>query len=200
MKRTLIITALMIGLINSGFAQSGPEIAVVNMSRLLGNYHKAQKDLQDFQVSVENANREIEIMRQELEELLEPVPELREKVETAQTIMGGGENMTPRSDEAVIASGEEALAQLNSINQEFESRRERLLEYQKTTDENLSERRNSIVNRHLMFIRGVVSDYAEANNYDLVINETQGVIYSKDSMGITDAVLKILNADAPSEG
>lgn len=198
MKRTLIILTLLACGFGAVHAQSAPRLAVVNMAKLLGDYHKAKKDLEDFQVSVRNANREIEIMRKELEDLLDPVPELRQKVEMAQMILEGGENTTPRSNEAVISAGEEALMQLQLINQDFEAKRERLLAYQQTTDENLSERRNSIVTRHMIFIRGVVSDYAETNNFDLVINTTQGVVFFKESMDITAPILTILNADAPA--
>lgn len=199
MKKALLTLTLVAGLAGSVFAQSTPTVAVVNMTDLLGAYYKAQQDLNEFSVSVSNANRETEIMRQELEELLDPVPDLRQKVELAQAILEGGENTTPRSDEAVISSGEEALAQLQQINQNFEARRQRLVEYQETTQENLAERRNSILTRHLIFIRGVVSDYATNVGYDLVLNTSQGVIFAEDSMDITEQVLEILNADAPEE-
>lgn len=196
MKKSLFNSILLLGLVSLVLGQS-PSIAVVNMTDLLGGYYKAQQDLEEFSISVANANREIEIMRKELEDTLSPVPELRQKVEMAQAIIEGGENTTPRSDEAVISAGEEALAELNQINQNFEAKRQRLVEYQETTDTNLNERRNSILTRHLIFIRGVVSDYAEEMGYDLVVNTTQGVIYSVESMDITDAVMEILNADAP---
>ncbi len=196
MKKYLFNSLLLLGLVAFASGQS-PSIAVVNMTDLLGAFYKAQQDLEEFSISVSNANREIEIMQEELEDLLSPAPELRQKVEMAQAIIEGGENTTPRSDEAVISAGEEALAQLNQIQQEFEAKRRRLVEYQETTDANLNERRNSILTRHLIFIRGVVSDYAEEMGYDLVVNTTQGVIYSVESMDITDAVMEILNADAP---
>lgn len=199
MKKALLTLTLVAGLAVSGFSQTAPTVAVVNMTDLLGEYYQAQEDLNEFSISVSNANRETEIMRQELEGLLEPVPDLRQRVQLAQSILEGGENTTPRSDEAVISSGEEALAQLQQINQDFEARRQRLVEYQETTQENLAERRNSILTRHLIFIRGVVSDYAENMGYDLVLNTTQGVIYAGDSLDITESVLEILNADAPEE-
>jgi Skp family chaperone for outer membrane proteins len=192
MKRSLLFLTLITGLATSLVAQGSPSIAVVNMTDLLGGYYKAQQDLEEFSISVSNANREIEIQRKELEELLSEVPDLRQKVEMAQAIIEGAENTTPRSDEAVISAGEEALAQLNAINQEFEAKRQKLVTFQEDTDEMLNERRNSILTRHLIFIRGVVSDYATEMDYDLVVNTTQGVIYSKESMDITSAVMDIL--------
>jgi len=67
-----------------------------------------------------------------------------------------------------------------------------LQEYQRAAETNLIKNRNTKLEEVLKDIQGVVDEIAKQNGYELVINE-RALLYSVDSLNITDSVIKKLN-------
>jgi Skp family chaperone for outer membrane proteins len=186
MKKPILILLTLAVLVSTGWAQNAPKTMVVDMSALLRDYYKAKEDFAKFQSAVDSANEQIAMMQEEIQTVLEPVADLRARAQN--------ENQQFTEDAA-----EEAARELASIQLDFNQRRESLVQFQQQTQQNLSNREQQIISLHMKMIRDVVTDYAEANGYDLVANRAVGVVFVRSSYDQTDAILAILNADAPAD-
>ena len=62
----------------------------------------------------------------------------------------------------------------------------------------LGQRRQLIINDHLDEIKVVISRVAKSRDADAILNKSgDTLMYSRDSLAITEEVIGILNADAP---
>jgi Skp family chaperone for outer membrane proteins len=62
----------------------------------------------------------------------------------------------------------------------------------------LGQRRQLIISDHLDEIKVVIARVAKSRDADAVLNETgDSIMYSRNSLAVTEEVIGILNADAP---
>ncbi len=187
MKKTVLLILTMASLVTTGWAQTAPKTMAVDMTALLRDYYEAKQDFEKFQSAVDSANEQIAMMQEEIQTVLEPVQDLQARAVN--------ENQQFTED-----SAQQAAAELASIQADFNQRRESLVQFQQQTQQNLSNREQQIISLHMKRIRDVVTDYAETNGYEIVLNQAAGIVFVKDSFDKTTEILAILNADAPAEG
>ncbi|MGJ3243539.1 MAG: OmpH family outer membrane protein [Opitutales bacterium] len=184
MKKSLLFFSLFVALSATLAAQSSPRMITVDMGRLFSEYFKVKDAEAKFQSSVETANQEIQSNVQTLEEM----------VQSFQNLQARAGNAT-LSEEARNQAAERA----GGMQQEIVAERQRINQFQQQTNNRLAQRRQAIINVHMQEIADVVSQYARDQGADLVLNTTGNfVVYANTSFDKTDAVLDILNADAPN--
>ena len=76
--------------------------------------------------------------------------------------------------------------------QEIETLKADLLEFDRQKKADLTKERNEIIREILLEIEKEVSDYAKENKYDLILND-RVLIYGKEDVNLTEDILKILN-------
>ena len=69
----------------------------------------------------------------------------------------------------------------------------KLQEFDKTTRGELQKQRDAVVGDILKEIDKVVQDYGKKEGFDLILND-KVIVYKKDTLNVTDSVLKALNA------
>jgi len=75
---------------------------------------------------------------------------------------------------------------------EIEQMKADLLEYDRQQKTDLTKERNEKIREILLEIEKVVSEYAEKENYSLILND-RVLIYGTESIDITEVILGILN-------
>lgn len=184
MKRSFTILLATLLLAGAAFGQAAPKVLVVDMASLLREYYKAREAFDKFESSVQSANEQLKTMRDEIQTILQPVPDLQARRDNKNKQF---------SDEAV----QDAMKKLQEIQADVNTRQQALVEYQQKTQELLSQREQQIISLYVKEIRDVVGDYAQTKGIDVVLNAAN-VVYTKDAFDGTKAVLAILNADAPA--
>ena len=79
-----------------------------------------------------------------------------------------------------------------ALEEEIEELKADLLEFDRREKMDLNKDRNEKIREILLEIEKVVSDYAEKEKYTLILND-RVLIYSHQSIDITNAILEILN-------
>jgi outer membrane protein len=79
--------------------------------------------------------------------------------------------------------------------EELEQAKEEAMAYEKDQKANLTKERNEKIRDILLEIEKVVKDYADKENFSIILND-RVLIYGKDTLNITDAILGALNANA----
>jgi len=80
-----------------------------------------------------------------------------------------------------------------ALEAEIEQKKADLLEYDRQQKADLTKERNDKIREILLEIEGVVSTYAEKENYSIILND-RVLIFGQQSYDVTEQVLKILNA------
>ncbi len=186
MKKTLLTLSLLLAAAGTAFAQSAPgTVMVVDMQRLFTEYWEVQDAQEKFDASVETARGEVQTMQQSLQADQQALEELQAK--TQNPVL---------SEEAKQA----AMEELQTKFEEFQGKQREMQQTQQQLDQNLQARRQQIFNNFNEKIVGVVEQHAQDNGIDLVLNKVgSSVIFAADKFDGTDAVLDILNQDAPAE-
>lgn len=181
--RKLLITLLAICSFGVAYAQSTPVILTVNVAKLYEGYWKAKEAEAKFQSSIENAQTEIQTMISEGMAMTEKLQALQAEASSPAI-----------SDERRQEIAKQAQAQV----QEIQKKEQDVNQFRQKTDARLQQRRQAIVELHLNEIQEIVTDVAKAKGATLVLN-TQGlaVVYSAESLDITDEVMTKLNATKP---
>lgn len=84
------------------------------------------------------------------------------------------------------------------IEQEIETMKAELLEYDRQQKTDLTKDRNEKIREILLEIEKIVSDYAEKNGYTIILND-RVLIYGNPTMDLTEDVLKNLNTAKPKQ-
>lgn len=186
--KSIIITILAFALVPLAVqAQKSPTVMTVNMEELYENYSKAQDASEKFKSSVQSAEDEVRTMIEEGRELFKELQELEEKINNPGT--------AEEAKEGLIAELEEKQNVVRKKEAEVN-------QYREKTQRTLQQRRQSIVKLHLDEIKKVVSQVAQENGADMVLNSnpnSAAVIYFDDSFDMTEEVLTKLNVDIESE-
>lgn len=96
-----------------------------------------------------------------------------------------------------IKEAEGKLALLNDdkkieLEKEIEEMRAGLLEYDRQKKTDLTKERNEKIQELLLEIEQIISDFAEKQNYSIILND-RVLIYGNSDLNLTEEVLKILN-------
>ena len=84
------------------------------------------------------------------------------------------------------------------LEEDIEKMKNELLEYNKQKKTDLTKERNEKIREILLEIEKVVSDYAQKQKYDIILND-RVLIYGDKSYDLTDQILKILNENKPAD-
>lgn len=81
---------------------------------------------------------------------------------------------------------------------EVEAMKAELLEFDRQKKTDLTKDRNEKIREILLEIEKIVSDFAERNNYSIILND-RVLIYGHPSYDLTEDVLKSLNVEKPKK-
>lgn len=81
---------------------------------------------------------------------------------------------------------------------EVEAMKAELLEFDRQKKTDLTKDRNEKIREILLEIEKIVSDFAERNNYSIILND-RVLIYGHPSYDLTEEVLKSLNVEKPKK-
>jgi len=111
---------------------------------------------------------------------------------------------TERNDKiAKIQEAQGKLALLNedkkaALEEEIEKMKADLLEYDRQQKTSLTKERNEKIREILLEIEHEVSNYAEKEGYDLILND-RVLIYGNPTKDLTNEIIKRLNANEPKK-
>lgn len=97
-----------------------------------------------------------------------------------------------------------ADAEKTKLQEEIETMKADLLEYDKQKRTDLTKERNEKIREILLEIEKIVSNFAQKEKYNVILND-RVLIYGDKGLDLTEEILKILNQgkpadDKPSEG
>lgn len=169
----------------------GLKIGVVNMARVM----EAFPDTQAADETLERQKAEYE---QERKLLLEDYRRLREEADAA------AKDAANRAWSAEERTKKETAAEVKAA--EAEDQRRKLRETDEFKQKQLTDQMVRMRRRILTRLQEIVGGYAKEQGYTLVLDAGEGlatlppVIYHDDALDITEAVLKLIAAPAPTGG
>lgn len=188
MFRSVFVVLGLFGMMNAGVAAE-LKVASVDMQKLFNEYHgtkTAQEQLKVDQAAIQKDNAK----------RLEGIRALQEEIDS----------LTKKRNDATISDGKrldierEIKLKLSEGNAADNERRQWLGRKNQALTEHINDQKRVIIGK----IKELVTSYARAQNFDLVIDKSAvGVtqvdvfIFSKDQFDVTEAILKDLNKDAP---
>lgn len=186
--RKLLCLALLLATASLAPAQKF-KVATVDFNRLITSYYVYQQAIEEKQVEVE-AIREEDFGRQERIKAL--------KTELEKMILEiNDSSLSAARRQAVQQAAKSKEADLQALVRE----RDVFLE---TSDKNLNQKMNALQDDINNTVAEAVREYAETQEVDFVFDETGRslqqvpfLIYVRNRIDLTDAVLEILNKDAP---
>jgi outer membrane protein len=81
------------------------------------------------------------------------------------------------------------------IDEELEALKADLMEFDRQSKTSLTKERNEKIREILLEIEKIVSNFAEQNKYDIILND-RVLIYGSPSINVTEKILEILNDEA----
>ena len=164
-----------------GQVATNPKVVAVDIGVVLTSYKKFQAAKKKLDASKENAQQEIEIMKEEGKGLVDRARELEAKIKNPA--------LTP-------AAQEKAKKEFSVLAKQIQQKERDLLAYIQRTDAVLKQRLKSILELHMGEIRDMVTVVAKEKGADLALNKSlkDFVIYSADYFDVTKDVLNRLNA------
>lgn len=182
MKKTIAAIATTLILSAVAHAQT---ILTVDLAEIYSNYYRAQEAQEKFNSNFETAQQEIRRMVEEGRGMTEQFQQLQAKAKNPAL-----------TESARQQAGGEAESLLGQIRR----KEEELNAFRQQTEQSLSQRRQNIIELHFNEIKDVVTTIAKDRSADLVINTSgPGVVYHSDTLDVTQDVIKVLNANAPTQ-
>ena len=166
-------------------------IGTIDMNELYNGYYKTQEAQAKFQVSVKNAQDQIQAMRDRGKSLLEDIQKLAEE----------------ESDASLsLERRESARRQINQKQQTIQKMDNDLKQFVRDSQRAINESRKSYNSLLLDEIETAVIKVVKKKRITLVFdtsglnsNTIPSIYYADDDWDITSDVLKVLNVDAPSD-
>lgn len=81
-----------------------------------------------------------------------------------------------------------------ALEKEIETMKSDLMEFDRQKKTDLTKERNEKIREILLEIEKIVSDFAEKENYDIILND-RVLIYGDPAANVTENILKVLNAE-----
>ncbi|MFP4069116.1 MAG: OmpH family outer membrane protein [Opitutales bacterium] len=160
-------------------AQKTPVVATVNVQRVLNDYAAFQSAMEKVKGSVAPVEEEMEKMQENMEAIVEQGRAAEAKVKN------------PALDEE---AREEAQAEVAELQQKLQAEQSKLQQFrqqaQALAQQGQKEELEPLQEKALAAVKDVSAD----KGIDLVL-PTGNVIYSDESLEITDAVIAVLNAE-----
>lgn len=185
-----LITAGIVALSTTAFPQvpSG-RIVLVDLNRVFIEYYKTPIASAKLKETIDSYNKEQEELRTQLRKGIDELTKLREEQEKTE--------YTPEVREQKKKAVQEKLAETQKAQRDLE-------EYQRSHQQILDQQRDRMRQTILGEIKDVVGKEAKDAGYMLVfdksgntLNGIPTVVYSQDSMDITDDIIKKLNRNQP---
>lgn len=185
-----VVALCLAGLVSSSFAQSiGGRIAVVDMNRVFSEYYKTKAAGEKLKETQEGYQKEIEEMRSDYRKQTDELNKLREDVERPE--------YTAEVKEQKRKAVQEKLAEL-------QKRQTAMDEFVRSRQQMLQEQQQRMRSNIVKEINDVIAKEARTLNYIMVFdksgltaNGVAPVVFSQDSLEVTEDILKILNRGAP---
>jgi len=184
------VTAGIVALSTTAFPQvpSG-RIVLVDLNRVFIEYYKTPIASAKLKETIESYNKEQEELRTQLRKGIDELTKLREEQEKTE--------YTPEVREQKKKAVQEKLSETQKAQRDLE-------EYQHSHQQILDQQRDRMRQTILGEIKDVISKEAKDAGYTLVfdksgntLNGIPTVVYSQDSMDITDDIIKKLNKNQP---
>lgn len=185
--KKIIISLFAIASVLNLYAQKTPQVVTVNIEQLYENFYKAKDAQEKFQSAVMTAEEEVKKMVTEGRELYQVLEDLKEKIDNPAT-----------ADSAKEALNTEFQEKMQVVRQKDAE----INQYRQTTQRELQQSRQSMINLHIEEIRKVVAEIAQSKGADLVLNsndKSMAVLYFDPSFDITEEVIMAINADQPTK-
>jgi len=165
------------------------KVATVDFNRLITNYYVYQQAIEEKRVEVEAIREEdfgrqerIKALKAELENMINEINDPSLSAARRQTV-----SQAAKSKEADL----QALIRERDV-------------FLETSDKNLNQKMNALQDEINNLVAEAVREYAETQEVDFVFDEAGKslqqvpfLIYVRNRIDLTDAVLEILNKDAP---
>ena len=178
-----IFTFLLAITLSTIFASASTKILTINMQKVFNEYYKVVEAQKKFQDSVKNANDEVELMVEEGQQIASKLQEMVKKIQSPAL-----------SEDAKT----KARAEASTVQQQLRQKEADVNQYRQRMQSTLGQRRQLIISDHLDEIKVVIARVAKSRDADAVLNKTgDSIMYSRDSLAVTEEVIGILNADAP---
>lgn len=175
MKRTILAAALAAA--SAAFA--GTKIGTVDMQLLLRN-HSAYDRNKELLLSTEKDQRkQLEGMRDELEQIQEEGRKLADDL---------------KSPMLAQTAKEKSERELAGVQRRFVQLQAKMRDEAVRGQQQLADLEAKLIKAQAKDLKKIVSDFAKANGYDLVIDGTAAV-YCADGYDVTDEVLKSMGVD-----
>ena len=162
---------------------------MVDLNRVFIEYYKTPIASAKLKETIDSYNKEQEELRTQLRKGIDELTKLREEQEKTE--------YTPEVREQKKKAVQEKLAETQKAQRDLE-------EYQRSHQQILDQQRDRMRQTILGEIKDVVSKEAKDADYMLVfdksgntLNGIPTVVYSQDSMDITDEIIKKLNRNQP---
>jgi Skp family chaperone for outer membrane proteins len=187
MKRLLFLLPLLVA---QTLSAAPLKIGIVDMDKVYSLYHKTKSNEADLEKDKAAAREEIEKRAKKFSQLQE---DLKSRVSAVRSATQGSAAHKKAVDEANSKQGE--LQSLQRETMEFKDRREKMIM------DKLKRMREEI----LLDLHTQVEKESGTAGYDLVFNKTgisssgvEVMLFSKDAIDFTDAVLTAVNKGAPA--
>lgn len=159
------LSLLISALSSSAFAQSS-KVAVIDIQKVIASSDQGKNAKSDFEGSLKKAQTEIDSKKLEYQEL-------RKKYEIQKDTLTG---KAKQEKEDTLIAKEKELKKLF-----------------KESEDSLRARESEVINSLIEKVKKIVAQLAKDKGYDIVIEQSQGVLYSTDSINITDKVIEKIN-------
>ena len=185
-----LITAGIVALSTTAFPQApSGRIVLVDLNRVFIEYYKTPIASAKLKETIDSYNKEQEELRTQLRKGIDELTKLREEQEKTE--------YTPEVREQKKKAVQEKLAETQKAQRDLE-------EYQRSHQQILDQQRDRMRQTILGEIKDVISKEAKDAGYTLVLDKSGNtlngiptVVYSQDSMDITDDIIKKLNKNQP---
>ena len=173
------------------------KVRTVDMNEIFQGYYKMQDAQKIFQDSVSRAQEELRAMVEGVEKMGK---------EYAEFVESEGKKLKEKLDSETLSEDakkkllEEAEKKRGSMASALNEKKIQANEFRQRTDQMLAEKKNALISMNTKEMTDAVERISKKENIDFVLNTAgPAVIYSKDSVSITGAVLEELNRDMPKK-
>ena len=180
MKKLTIPFFAVLCAVSGLFAQKTPIVATVDVQRVLADYS-------EFQAAVEKVRGSVAPVEEEMQKMQGSIQEI---------VAQGREAEAKANNPAASAEARsEAEAQVEALQGQLQEEQRKLQQFRQQAQQLAQEGQQEELAPLQEKALEAVSTVAEDKGIDLVL-PANGVIYSDDSLEITDAVIAVLNAAA----
>jgi outer membrane protein len=182
MKHILISLLCAAALALPAQAQNAPVILVVDVGAVFNGSSEAQAAQLKFTSAVEAANKEITA-----------------KIQDATAVAKDAQDLNSKANDPALTPDARAQYQkdLDVKKKQFDDAQQEIAGFKQSMEQELQDRRQTIVQTQFDAIKVVVIDIAKKRRASLVLNSSGlSVVYFDPSMDITKDVLAVLNAGA----